>query len=100
MLVPDPPSRFEIRTQVDAVVSGGPAAEESRRALAQRFQSWQEAIPALTELVARSPRMPDAQVRVTQLEQLAEGWDGGAWVSAVGAEASCGLERGAAADHC
>jgi hexosaminidase len=71
-VVPDPPSRFEIRTQVDAVVSGGPAAEESRRALAQRFQSWQDAIPGLTELVARSPRMPDAQVRVTQLEQLAK----------------------------
>ncbi|HWW23019.1 MAG TPA: beta-N-acetylhexosaminidase [Edaphobacter sp.] len=71
-VVPDPPSRFEIRTQVDAVVSGGSAAEERRRALAQRFQSWQDAIPALTELVARSPRMPDAQVRVTQLEQLAK----------------------------
>lgn len=71
-VVPDPPSRFEIRTQVDAVVSGGPVAEESRRALAQRFQLWQDAVPALTELVARSPRMPDAQVRVTQLEQLAK----------------------------
>ncbi len=71
-VVPDPPSRFEIRQQVDGVVSGGPAAEESRRALAQRFQSWQEAIPALTELVVRSPRTPDAQVRVTQLEQLAK----------------------------
>ncbi len=27
-VVPDPPSRFEIRQQVDAVVSGGPAAED------------------------------------------------------------------------
>ncbi len=71
-VAPDPPSRFEIRTQVDAVVSGGAGAEESRRALAQRFQSWQDAVPSLTELVARSPRMPDAQIRVTQLEQLAK----------------------------
>ena len=40
--------------------------------MAQRFQSWQDGVPALTELVARSPRMPDAQIRVTQLEQLAK----------------------------
>jgi hexosaminidase len=69
-VVPDPPSRFEIRTQVDAVISGGPAAEESRRALAERGASWLEAIPALKVLVEQSPRMPDAAVRVTQLEQL------------------------------
>jgi hexosaminidase len=69
-VVPDPPSRFEIRTQVDALVSGGPAAEESRRALAERGLSWQQAIPSLRLLVERSPRMPDAQIRVTQLEQL------------------------------
>ena len=69
-VVPDPPSRFEIRTQVDAVISGGPAAEESRRALAERGASWLEAIPSLKVLVEQSPRMPDAAVRVTQLEQL------------------------------
>jgi hexosaminidase len=69
-VVPDPPSRFEIRTQVDAMIGGGPAAEESRLALAERGMSWQQAMPALRELVERSPRMPGAAVRVTQLEQL------------------------------
>jgi hexosaminidase len=69
-VVPDPPSRFEIRTQVDAVVTGGPAAEESRLALSQRGVSWAQAIPALKVLVEQSPRMPGAAVRVTQLEQL------------------------------
>jgi hexosaminidase len=69
-VVPDPPSRFEIRTQVDALVSRGPGAEESRRALAERGMAWQQALPALTALAERSPRMPGAAVRVTQLEQL------------------------------
>ena len=71
-VVPDPPSRFEIRTQVDAVVNGGPGAEESSGALALRFQSWREATPALTALVERSPRMPGALVRVGQLERLSK----------------------------
>jgi hexosaminidase len=71
-VVPDPPSRFEIRSQVDDVVSGGAAAEDSRLALVARFRSWQEAVPALTQLVGQSPRMPGAAVRVTQLEQLAK----------------------------
>ncbi len=70
-VVPDPPSRFEIRSQVNDVVSGGAAAESSRLALVARFRSWQEAVPSLTELVGRSPRMPGAAVRVTQLERLA-----------------------------
>jgi hexosaminidase len=71
-VVPDPPSRFEIRSQVDDVVSGGAAAEDSRLALVARFRSWQEAVPSLIELVGQSPRMPGAAVRVTQLEQLAK----------------------------
>jgi hexosaminidase len=71
-VVPDPPSRFEIRSQVDDVVSGGAAAEDSRLALVARFRSWQEAVPSLIELVGQSPRMPGAAVRVTQLERLAK----------------------------
>jgi hexosaminidase len=71
-VVPDPPSRLEIRSQVDDVVSGGAAAEDSRLALVARFRSWQEAVPSLIELVGQSPRMPGAAVRVTQLEQLAK----------------------------
>jgi hexosaminidase len=71
-VVPDPPSRFEIRSQVDAVVSGGPDAEGSRLALVARFRSWEEAVPSLTELVGQSSRMSGATVRVTQLEQLAK----------------------------
>ena len=70
-VVPDPPSRFEIRSQVDDVVSGGAAAEDSRLALVARFRSWQESVPSLIELVGQSPRMPGAAVRVTQLERLA-----------------------------
>lgn len=71
-VVPDPPSRFEIRSQVDDVVGGGPSAEESRIALVARFRSWGEAVPALTEEVKESPRMPGAAIRVSQLEQLAK----------------------------
>jgi len=46
-VVPDPPSRFEIRSQVDDVVSRGAAAEDSRLALVARFRSWEEAVPSL-----------------------------------------------------
>jgi hexosaminidase len=71
-VVPDPPSRFEIREQVDAVVGGGDLAEAGRLALVARFRSWEEAVPALTELASQSPRMPGAAVRVKQLDQLAK----------------------------
>lgn len=71
-VTPDPPSRFEIREQVDAVLAGGADAESSRKALADRFSSWEEAIPQVAGLAERSPRMPGAAARVSQLMQLAQ----------------------------
>jgi hexosaminidase len=71
-VVPDPPSRNEIRTQVDALVGGGATARASGDALAVRFHAWQAAVPELTVLASQSPRMPEAGTRVGQLDQLAK----------------------------
>ncbi len=71
-VAPDPPSRHEIRQQVDALIVGGSMAQESGQALAERFRAWQEAVPALTVLASQSPRMPGAATRVAQLDQLAK----------------------------
>lgn len=71
-VVPDPPSRNEIRTQVDALVGGGATAQASGDALAVRFHAWQAAVPELTVLASQSPRMPEAGTRVGQLDQLAK----------------------------
>lgn len=71
-VVPDPPSRHEIRQQVDALIAGGSGAQESGQALTERFRAWQEAVPALTVLASQSPRMPGAGTRVAQLDKLAK----------------------------
>jgi hexosaminidase len=71
-VVPDPPSRNEIRTQVSALTGGGAAAQASGDALGVRFRAWQAAVPELTVLAGQSPRMPGAGTRVGQLDQLAK----------------------------
>ena len=70
-VVPDPPSRYEMRQQVEAVQTGGAAAADEERALADRFRSWEEAVPSLTVLVNQYPRLSGTGVRVGQLDQLA-----------------------------
>jgi hexosaminidase len=69
-VVPDPPSRFEIAQDVDAVLNktGGSAEAEAR--LTQRFMEWRLIAPALEEQMNRNPRMSDAAVRAQQLGQL------------------------------
>jgi hexosaminidase len=71
-VVPDPPSRHEISTQVDALIAGGSGAQESGQALVERFRTWENAVPELTVLAGQSPRMPGAGTRVAQLDQLAK----------------------------
>lgn len=71
-VAPDPPSRYEIRSEVEALTKQIPSATDSKRALADRFNAWRAAIPSLTALANQSPRMPDAGIRVIQLGQLAD----------------------------
>jgi hexosaminidase len=69
-LVPDPPSRFEIAQDVDAVLNktGDSTAAEAR--LTRRFMEWQEIAPSLAAQMQANPRMSDAAVRATQLGEL------------------------------
>jgi hypothetical protein len=57
---------------VEAVQTGGAAALDDERALADRFRSWEDAVPSLTVLVNQSPRMSGTGIRVGQLYQLAQ----------------------------
>ena len=67
--VTDPAARVEIREQVQRALSGDLAA---RSVLRERFLAWQNAVPQLMVQLGRSPRMGDAQPRVTQMGQLAQ----------------------------
>ena len=71
-VVPDPPSRFEIAQDVDAVLNktADSAAAEAR--LTRRFMEWQEIAPSLAAQMQQNPRMSDAAVRATQLGELGQ----------------------------
>jgi hexosaminidase len=71
-VVADPPSRFEFRQLVEAATSSAGDAAAPRQILRERFQSWVDAGPALSRLVAVSPRLSDAGLRVEQLVQLGQ----------------------------
>jgi hexosaminidase len=69
-VVPDPPSRFEIAQDVDAVVNKTADATAAEARLTRRFMEWQEIAPSLAAEMQQNPRMSDAAVRATQLGEL------------------------------
>jgi hexosaminidase len=69
-VVPDPPSRFEIAQDVDAVLNKTPDSTAAEARLTRRFMEWQEMAPMLTAEMQANPRMSDAAVRATQLGAL------------------------------
>jgi hexosaminidase len=69
-VVPDPPSRFEIAQDVDAVLNKTADSTAAEARLTRRFMEWQEIAPALAAEMQQNPRMSDAAVRATQLGEL------------------------------
>ena len=71
-VVPDPPSRFEIAQDVDAVLSKTAESTSAEARLTRRFMEWQEIAPSLAAQMQQNPRMSDAAVRATQLGELGQ----------------------------
>ena len=69
-VVPDPPSRFEIAQDVDAVLNKTADSTEAEARLTQRFMEWWLISHPLEEKMKQNPRMSDAAVRAEQLGQL------------------------------
>jgi hexosaminidase len=69
-VVPDPPSRFEIAQDVDAVLTKTADSTAAEARLTRRFMEWQEIAPSLAAQMQANPRMSDAAVRATQLGEL------------------------------
>jgi hexosaminidase len=69
-VVADPPSRFEIARDVDAVVNKSADSTEATARLTRRFTQWQEIAPGLAAQMQANPRMNDAAIRATQLGEL------------------------------
>jgi hexosaminidase len=69
-VVPDPPSRFEIAQDVDAVVNKTADSTEAAARLTARFEEWQRIAPSLAAEMQQNPRMSDAAIRATQLGEL------------------------------
>jgi hexosaminidase len=71
-VVPDPPSRFEIAQDVDAVLNKTADSTSAEARLTRRFMEWQEIAPSLAAQMQANPRMSDAAVRATQLGELGQ----------------------------
>jgi hexosaminidase len=69
-VVPDPPSRFAIAQDVDAVLNKTADSTAAEARLTRRFMEWQEISPSLAAEMQQNPRMSDAAVRSTQLGEL------------------------------
>jgi hexosaminidase len=69
-VVPDPPSRFDIAQDVDAVLNKTADSTAAEARLTRRFMEWQEIAPSLAAEMQQNPRMSDAAVRATQLGEL------------------------------
>jgi hexosaminidase len=69
-VVPDPPSRFEIAQDVDAVLNKTSESTSAEARLTRRFMEWQEIAPSLAAQMQANPRMSDAAIRATQLGEL------------------------------
>ena len=71
-VVPDPPSRFEIAQDVDAVLSKTPDSVEAEARLAVRFIEWVRIAQPLEAQMQQNLRMSDAAVRARQLGELGQ----------------------------
>jgi hexosaminidase len=71
-VVPDPPSRFEIAQDVDAVLNKTAENTEAKARLTARFEEWKLVAPELAAQMQQNPRMSDAAVRATQLGGLGQ----------------------------
>ena len=71
-VVPDPPSRFEIAQDVDAVLNKTADSTAAEARLTRRFMEWQEIAPSLAAEMQQNPRMSVAAVRATQLGELGQ----------------------------
>ncbi|HZD78397.1 MAG TPA: family 20 glycosylhydrolase [Acidobacteriaceae bacterium] len=69
-VVPDPPSRFEIAQDVDAVLNKTADSTAAEARLTRRFMEWQEIAPSLATTMQANPRMSDAAIRAQQLGEL------------------------------
>ena len=69
-VVPDPPSRFEIARDVDAVLNRTADSRQAEARLTARFEEWQRVAPALAAAMQQTPRLNDAAIRATQLGAL------------------------------
>ncbi|HEX6495865.1 MAG TPA: family 20 glycosylhydrolase [Acidobacteriaceae bacterium] len=69
-VVPDPPSRFEIAQDVDAVLNKTADSTAAEARLTRRFMEWQEIAPLLATQMQANLRMSDAAIRATQLGEL------------------------------
>jgi hexosaminidase len=69
-VVPDPPSRFEIAQDVDAVVNKTADSSGAEARLTRRFMEWQDIAPSLFAEMQANPRMSDAAIRAQQLGEL------------------------------
>jgi hexosaminidase len=69
-VVADPPSRFEIAQDVDAVLNKTADSTEAEARLTQRFMEWRLIAPALEREMSQNPRMSDAALRAQQLGKL------------------------------
>ena len=83
-LPPDPPSRHDFVELVSTYLQDPIAHPEQQAALIALFRSWASAQPDLTELMADSPLLANAQPRAQQLTEL----------SSVGLEAISYLSSG------
>jgi hexosaminidase len=71
-VVPDPPSRFEIAQDVDAVLNKTSERTEAAARLTSRFEEWKLIAPQLAAQMQQNPRMSDAAIRATQLGGLGQ----------------------------
>jgi hexosaminidase len=69
-VVADPPSRFEIAQDVNAVLNKTADTSEAEARLTQRFMQWWLISPSLEEQMKRNPRLNDAAIRAQQLGRL------------------------------
>lgn len=69
-VVPDPPSRFDIAQDVDAVLNKASDSDAAADRLEARFEEWQRIAGDLASEMAQSPRMNDAAPRARQLGEL------------------------------
>jgi hexosaminidase len=69
-VVADPPSRFDIAQDVDAVLNKTADSTEAAARLTTRFLEWETIAPMLERQMLANPRMNDAAARAKQLAQL------------------------------